>query len=56
MSHPSLDVLLEVELLLGVKFSCASGHDLTVSGDCVSLVEIVQVVCEWSCVKLGILA
>ena len=43
MSKPGDDVLLEVELLLGVQFARAAGHDVRVAGNLVGHVEVVHV-------------
>lgn len=52
MSKPSLDMFLEVVLLLWTELLGASSHDLTVLRDDVCLIEVVYVVSDGSVVKL----
>lgn len=47
-------VLLEVELLQWVELTAASGHDMTVSGDGVSHVEVVNVFDKGGSVNVGV--
>ena len=54
VSEPGLDVLLEVELLQLVEFLGAFSHDLTVYGDDISLVEVVNIVSERGLVEFGV--
>ena len=48
-------MFLEVVLLSRVEFLGASGHDLTVSRNDVSLVEVVNVVSQRGLIELGVL-
>lgn len=54
MGQPGLLVLLEVELLQWVELAAASGHDVTVSGDGVGHVEVVNVFNEGGSVDAGV--
>jgi hypothetical protein len=54
VSEPGLHGLLEVVLLPWVELFGASGHDLAVSGDHISLVEVVHVVSQGRLVDLDV--
>jgi len=53
MSYPSLLVFLEVKLFEWVKFTGASGHDVTVSGNGISHVEVVDILREWGSIAVS---
>jgi len=53
MSYPSLTVFLEIELFQWVKFAGASSHDVTVSGNRVGHVEVIDILREWGSVCFG---
>jgi len=53
VGNPSLLVLLEVELLQWVELTAASGHDMAVSGDGISHVEVVNVFNQGGSVNVG---
>jgi len=53
MSYPSLLVFLEVKLFEWVKFTGASGHDVTVSGNSISHVEVVDILREWGSIAVS---
>ena len=52
MCYPSVNPLLEVSLLAWVQFSRASCHDVTVPGNRVSHVEVVDSISKHSVVNL----
>jgi len=55
MSEPCLNVFLKVELLSWVEFFSASSHNLAVSRNNISLIEVIYVVSEGSFIQLGVI-
>lgn len=48
-----MTVFLEVELFQWVEFTGASGHDVTVSGNSIGHVEVINILSEWGSVGLS---